>query len=43
MNRSRIVASWLAVLIISGGAFAQTPKSVNIRGAVSISVCEAVG
>lgn len=35
MNGSRIVASWLAVLIISGGAFAQTPQSVNIRGTVT--------
>jgi len=35
MNRSRIVASWLAVLIISGSAFAQTPQSVNIRGTVT--------
>ena len=35
MNGSRIVASWLAVLIISGSAFAQTPQSVNIRGTVT--------
>ena len=35
MNGSRIVASWLAVLILSGGAFAQTPQSVNIRGTVT--------
>ena len=35
MNGSRIVASWLAVLIISGGAFAQTPQSVNIRGTIT--------
>lgn len=35
MNGSRIVASWLAVLILSGGAFAQTPQSVNIRGTIT--------
>ena len=35
MNGSRIVASWLAVLIISGSAFAQTPQSFNIRGTVT--------
>ena len=35
MNGLRIVASWLAVLIFSGGAFAQTPQSVNIRGTIT--------
>ena len=35
MNGSRIVASWLAVLILSGGAFAQSPQSVNIRGTIT--------
>ena len=35
MNGLRIVASWLAVLVLSGGAFAQTPQSVNIRGTIT--------
>jgi hypothetical protein len=35
MNGLRIVASWLAVLILSGGAFAQAPQSVNIRGTIT--------